>query len=61
MQFYNYPYTRRFVNWGFKKIQIYNSVSDGVKNNAIQNQEGGQGTQIGDNIFTNVVPHVAIS
>ena len=60
-QSYNIPYTSGIVNDGVKGTKIYNNVFDGSKNNAFRNQEGGQGTEIKDNIFTNTLPHVAIS
>jgi Disaggregatase related len=60
-QSYNIPYTGGIVNDGFKDTSIHNNVFDGVKNNAIRNQEGDQGTEIKDNIFTNTHIHNGIS
>jgi Disaggregatase related len=60
-QSYNIPYTDGIVNDSFKGTFIHNNVFDGVKNNAIRNQEGDQGTEIKDNIFTNTHIHNGIS
>ncbi|MDR3585657.1 MAG: hypothetical protein P4L59_10070, partial [Desulfosporosinus sp.] len=60
-QSYNIPYTGGIVNDGCRGTSIHNNVFDGVKNNAIRNQKGGQGTEIKDNIFVNTCSHVAIS
>ena len=61
MQCYNIPYTSRITNDEIKATKIYNNCFDGVRDNGFRNQEGGQGTEIKDNIFTNTLPHVALS
>jgi hypothetical protein len=61
-QSYNIPpYTSAITNDGCKGTQIYNNCFDGSRNDDYRNQEGGQNTQIRDNIFTNTLPHTAIS
>jgi hypothetical protein len=60
-QSYNIQYMGGVVNDGCKSTQIYCNVFDGSRNEAYKDRGVGQQTEIKGNIFTNTLPHVAIS